>query len=159
MNIGADHNSGYGAQELFGSTVPRAVDRLAFEGKGEITKYNQDYTAWDETGVICSFTTALGMITPEVYGKLLSSCTGVKDFADPDYLWKQSVVTLALDIEAAKRDWPSLRPSLLHYFTEDDECIDHTGKAVRDLRQVSSREALRPIPRRPELASLPGLGI
>ena len=39
-----------------------------------------------------------------------------RPYTDPDYLWKQSVITLALDIEAAKRDWRSVRPSLLHFF-------------------------------------------
>jgi N-acyl-L-homoserine lactone synthetase len=48
-----------------------------------------------------------------------------RPYRDPDYLWKQSVATFALDIEAARRDWPSLRPSLLQFFTGDDSRIDH----------------------------------
>ena len=41
-----------------------------------------------ETGILCSFVPSMSMLTPEVYGKLLSSATGVTDFADPDYLWR-----------------------------------------------------------------------
>ena len=48
-----------------------------------------------------------------------------RPYRDPDYLWKKNVITLALDIETAKRDWRSLRPSLLQFFTADDERIDH----------------------------------
>jgi len=60
-----------------------------------------------------------------------------RPYQDPDYLWKQAVVTFALDIEGAKRDWPSLRPSLHHFFTTADERIDHA------------------LPRRPKLRSVP----
>jgi aldehyde:ferredoxin oxidoreductase len=87
-NIGADHNSGYSAQEIFGAPVPREVDRFAVEGKGELTKWNQDLTAFLETGILCSFIPSMGMLSPEVYGRLLSAATGVADFADPDFLWQ-----------------------------------------------------------------------
>jgi hypothetical protein len=50
------------------------------------------------------------------------------------------VVTLALDIESAKRDWRSLRPSLLHFFTADDPCIDHEGRSSRKLRQLLTED-------------------
>ena len=63
-----------------------------------------------------------------------------RPYRDPDYLWKEQVVTLALDIEAAKRDWPSLRPSLLHFFTSDDSCIDHVGRSSRKLRRYLDEE-------------------
>jgi aldehyde:ferredoxin oxidoreductase len=88
MTIGADHNSGYAGQELFGLAVPRKADRFAMENKGELTKWNQDITAFMETGIVCSFTVAMGIMTPEVYGKLISAVTGIKDFADPAYLWQ-----------------------------------------------------------------------
>jgi len=87
-NIGADHNTGYAPQEIFGAPVPREVDRLAAEGKGELTKWNQDSTAFLETGILCSFMPSMGMVSPETYGKLISAATGIKDFADPDLLWK-----------------------------------------------------------------------
>lgn len=87
-NIGADHNTGYAPQEIFGAPVPRAVDRFAIESKGDLTKWNQDSTAFLETGILCSFMPSMGMVSDEVYGKLISSATGIKDFADPAYLWK-----------------------------------------------------------------------
>ncbi|MFC1942339.1 aldehyde ferredoxin oxidoreductase family protein [Chloroflexota bacterium] len=86
-NIGADHNTGYAPQEIFAVPVPREVDRFAVEGKGELTKWNQDITAMMETGILCSFVPSMCMLPPEVYGRLLSSATGIADFADPDYLW------------------------------------------------------------------------
>ena len=48
MNIGADHNSGYGIQEIFGTPYKgKVVDRFAIEDKGEMTKWNQDIsTVW-----------------------------------------------------------------------------------------------------------------
>jgi aldehyde:ferredoxin oxidoreductase len=88
ISLGADHNAGYGNQEIFNITVPRAVDRFAVEGKGELTKYNQDITAMMNTGILCNFLVVMIGMTPELYGKLLSAATGVKDFAAPDYLWK-----------------------------------------------------------------------
>ena len=79
-------------------------------------------------------------------------------YRDPDYLWKKNVITLALDIEAAKRDWRSLRPSLLKFFTADDERIDHG--AVPGLRPVPQRrERRRPVAVPAELAGLSGLGL
>lgn len=42
---GADHNRGYAFQEIFGIPVPYPVDRFATEGKGKLTKWNQDVRA------------------------------------------------------------------------------------------------------------------
>jgi aldehyde:ferredoxin oxidoreductase len=39
---GADHNRGYAFQEIFDIPVPEQVDRMAIEGKGKLTKWNQD---------------------------------------------------------------------------------------------------------------------
>jgi aldehyde:ferredoxin oxidoreductase len=39
---GADHNRGYAFQEVFGIPEPYPVDRFAIEGKGKLTKWNQD---------------------------------------------------------------------------------------------------------------------
>jgi aldehyde:ferredoxin oxidoreductase len=86
-SIGADHNSGYSPQEVFGVPIPKQYDRFAVEGKGELTKWNQDITCLLETGIMCSFIPSMGMITPELFGKLLASSTGVKDFMDASYLW------------------------------------------------------------------------
>ena len=86
MSIGADHCSGYSRQEIFGLSKPFEVDRFATERKGELCKYNQDETALLETGILCTFAT--GLVTPEIYAKLISTATGVKDFADSAYLWQ-----------------------------------------------------------------------
>jgi aldehyde:ferredoxin oxidoreductase len=86
-NIGADHNSGYGGQEVFGSPVPFPVDRFEVKRKGELTKWNQDQTAMLETGIICSFVPSWGGLTEEVFGKLMAAGTGIPEFADVGYLW------------------------------------------------------------------------
>lgn len=39
---GADHNKGYAIQEIFGIPVPQAYERMTAEGKGKLTKWNQD---------------------------------------------------------------------------------------------------------------------
>jgi len=85
--IGADHNSGYGFQEVFGVPVPKGYDRFGIEGKGELARWNQDITAFMETGILCGFPVSLAMVSAELYGKLVGSATGVKDFFDPDYMW------------------------------------------------------------------------
>ena len=46
-------------------------------------------------------------------------------YPDPDYLWRQLVVPFALDCAQARAEWPEGRPSLFHFFTSDDERIDH----------------------------------
>ncbi len=87
-NIGADHNTGYAPQEVFGVPIPRAVDRLSPKEKGSLTKWNQDSTAFLETGILCSFMPSMGMLAEDVYGRMLLGATGIRDFEDPAYLWK-----------------------------------------------------------------------
>ena len=86
--VGPNHNMGWAKQELLG--IPKKVDPFTLEGKGELTKYNQDETTIFETGITCIFPPAMTMIIVEIYGKLLSSATGIKKFEDPKYLWKVS---------------------------------------------------------------------
>jgi aldehyde:ferredoxin oxidoreductase len=53
---GADHNRGYAAQEIFGSSIPVPVDRLALEGKPELCVWNQVVeTALCDCPTFCSF--------------------------------------------------------------------------------------------------------
>jgi aldehyde:ferredoxin oxidoreductase len=53
---GADHNRGYAFQEIFGIPIPYAVDRFASEGKGRLTKWNQDVrTATSDCPTMCVF--------------------------------------------------------------------------------------------------------
>ena len=53
---GADHNRGYAFQEIFGIPVPEEVDRLAIEGKGRLTKWNQDIRSVTcDCATMCAF--------------------------------------------------------------------------------------------------------
>jgi len=53
---GADHNRGYAFQEIFGVPIPEPVDRFAAEGKGRLTKWNQDMRAANsDCPIVCSF--------------------------------------------------------------------------------------------------------
>ena len=53
---GADHNLGYAFQEIFSIPVPYPVDRLAYEGKGKLTVWNQNNrSAVCDCGPMCGF--------------------------------------------------------------------------------------------------------
>ncbi len=53
---GADHCRGYAYQEIFGIPVPYEVDRFAVEGKGKLTKWNQDVrAATTDCPTMCAF--------------------------------------------------------------------------------------------------------
>ncbi len=53
---GADHNRGYAFQEIFGIPIPYEVDRFAAEGKGKLTKWNQDLrTSTSDCPTMCVF--------------------------------------------------------------------------------------------------------
>jgi aldehyde:ferredoxin oxidoreductase len=53
---GADHCRGYAFQEIFDVPVPYAVDRFSAEGKGKLTKWNQDVRmATTDCPTMCSF--------------------------------------------------------------------------------------------------------
>jgi aldehyde:ferredoxin oxidoreductase len=75
-NRGACHVRGYTiSQEVL--DWPYAVDRLKYEGKAELTKYMQDFTAGpvDSAGM-CLFTT-LGLRYVSDYGPMLRAITGI----------------------------------------------------------------------------------
>jgi aldehyde:ferredoxin oxidoreductase len=86
-SIGASHCYGYAGQEVFGSPVPRPVQRFSEDGNEEIVIYNQDETAMSETGIACGFARNWGWFK-ELYGRMLSAATGIKDFEDTDFLWR-----------------------------------------------------------------------
>jgi N-acyl-L-homoserine lactone synthetase len=46
-------------------------------------------------------------------------------YADPDYLWRQEVVTFALDCDVAQLTWQVERPGLFRFFHSEDDTIDH----------------------------------
>ncbi len=85
---GADHNRGYAFQEIFGIPVPKAVDRFAVEGKGELTKWNQDTRAVTcDCATMCAF--LLDMAVPAIATKntadLMEAVTGLKFTAEQVY--------------------------------------------------------------------------
>lgn len=77
---GADHNRGYAFQEVFGIPIPHAVERLDIEGKGKITKFNQDFASLPDILTMCEFPVqqALTDVAQKVAADLLSAATGLE---------------------------------------------------------------------------------
>ena len=78
---GADHNRGYAFQEIFGTPVPFAVDRLEVKDKGKLTKWNQDVrSATCDAPTMCAF--LLDMAVPAIAtqntANLMEAATGFK---------------------------------------------------------------------------------
>jgi aldehyde:ferredoxin oxidoreductase len=78
---GADHNRGYAFQEIFGIPVPYAVDRFSAEGKGKLTKWNQDVrSVCCDAATMCAF--LLDMAVPAIAtqntANLMEAVTGLK---------------------------------------------------------------------------------
>jgi aldehyde:ferredoxin oxidoreductase len=62
---GADHCKGYAFQEIFGVPFPYPIDRLAIEGKGKLTMWNQDIQAVTcDCAPMCKF--LLDMAVPAI---------------------------------------------------------------------------------------------
>jgi len=77
---GADHNRGYAFQEIFGIPVPWQVDRFAIEGKGKLTKWNQDVrTATCDCPTMCAFIldTSLPAIATQNTAALMEAVAGL----------------------------------------------------------------------------------
>jgi aldehyde:ferredoxin oxidoreductase len=77
---GADHNRGYAFQEIFGIPIPYAVDRFAVEGKGKLTKWNQDTrTAVADSPTMCVFIfdMALAGVATKNTADLMEAVTGI----------------------------------------------------------------------------------
>jgi aldehyde:ferredoxin oxidoreductase len=82
---GADHNRGYAPQEIFGLPFPFPVDRFAYEGKGVLTKWNQDLqTATADCPVLCSFIVLMALLEngTKIVGDLLEALSGIPYTAD-----------------------------------------------------------------------------
>jgi aldehyde:ferredoxin oxidoreductase len=82
---GADHNRGYAFQEIFGIPLPYAVDRFAVEGKGKLTKWNQDVrSATCDAPTMCAF--LLDMAVPAIATQntaaLMDAVTGISYATD-----------------------------------------------------------------------------
>lgn len=78
---GADHNRGYAFQEIFGIPIPYAVDRFTPEGKGRLTKWNQDVrTATSDCPTMCVFLLDMAMapFATQNTADLMEAVTGLK---------------------------------------------------------------------------------
>jgi aldehyde:ferredoxin oxidoreductase len=77
---GADHNRGYAFQEIFGIPVPWEVDRFAIEGKGKLTRWNQDVRCVTcDCATMCAFIldTALPATSTQNTAALMEAVTGL----------------------------------------------------------------------------------
>jgi aldehyde:ferredoxin oxidoreductase len=97
-NIGASHGYGYAPQEVFGSPIPRPVDRFAEEENADIVIFNQNSRAANEVGVCCSFAGLWGWI-PQLLPRMLFAATGIEGIADAAYL--RSVGDRIVNLERA----------------------------------------------------------
>jgi len=82
---GADHNRGYAYQEIFGIPHPEEVDRFVLEGKGRLTKWNQDVRCVTcDCATMCAF--LLDMAVPDIAcqntADLVNATTGMRLTAD-----------------------------------------------------------------------------
>lgn len=83
-SIGASHCYGYAAQDIFGAPFPHPTDRFD-EGNADIVIFNQNNTAWHETGIACAFCGGWGWM--QLFSKLLTAARGI-DYKDDDNLAK-----------------------------------------------------------------------
>ena len=95
---GADHCKGYAFQEIFGVPVPWQVDRLAIEGKGKLTMWNQDIQAVTcDCAPLCKF--LLDMAVPAIAcqhtADLMEAVTGLQYTADEVQQVGERINTLA----------------------------------------------------------------
>jgi aldehyde:ferredoxin oxidoreductase len=77
---GADHCRGYAFQEVFGIPIPHEVDRFSVEGKGALTKWNQDIrTATTDAPTMCAFLLDMAVvgIAAQNTASLMEAVTGL----------------------------------------------------------------------------------
>ena len=82
-SVGASHCYGYAAQDIFGAPFPHPTDRFD-EGNADIVIFNQNQTAWHETGIACAFSGGWGWM--DVFPKLCAAARGIDKYAEPGYL-------------------------------------------------------------------------
>ena len=83
-NIGASHCYGYAAQDIFGAPIPRPTDRFS-EEYADVVIYNQNGTAFKETGIVCIFAANWGWLESH-FGPMLAAARGIEQLADKEYL-------------------------------------------------------------------------
>jgi aldehyde:ferredoxin oxidoreductase len=84
-SIGASHCYGYAAQDIWGAPVPRPTNRFEEVENADVVIFNQDETAYKETGIICGFAGNWGWV-PDLFGKMLAAARGIDAFADNGHL-------------------------------------------------------------------------
>ncbi|MFC1863311.1 aldehyde ferredoxin oxidoreductase family protein [Thermodesulfobacteriota bacterium] len=95
---GADHCRGYAFQEIFGIPIPREVDRFSVEGKGELTKWNQDIRlATTDAPGMCAFLFDMAVvdIAAQNTASLLEGVTGFSYTPDEILLTGERINNLA----------------------------------------------------------------
>ena len=95
---GADHCRGYAFQEIFGIPVPKEVDRFAVEGKGELTKWNQDIrTATTDAPTMCAFILDMAVvgIAAQNTADLMEAVTGISYTPDDILMVGERINNLA----------------------------------------------------------------
>jgi aldehyde:ferredoxin oxidoreductase len=83
-SIGASHCYGYSGQDIFGSPIPRPTDRLA-EDYPDVVIFNQNGTAYNETGIICVFSGTWGWVETHL-APMLAAARGMEKLNDNGHL-------------------------------------------------------------------------
>jgi aldehyde:ferredoxin oxidoreductase len=95
---GADHCRGYAFQEIFGIPIPHEVDRFAAEGKGELTKWNQDIRmGTTDAPTMCAFLFDMALVgfAAQNTASLLEAVTGFTYTPDDILLAGERINNLA----------------------------------------------------------------
>ena len=86
-NIGGSHKIGYAQQDI-GEAPPRTIDPVGDEGKGDIIKYNNDFTAAAELTNCCTFAlNNLDLFGLSLVADMLVAALGEEKFGSEEYLW------------------------------------------------------------------------
>ncbi|WHH60809.1 aldehyde ferredoxin oxidoreductase family protein [Petroclostridium sp. X23] len=176
---GADHNRGYAFQEIFGAPFPKAYDRFAAQGKGWLTKWNQDIRcATTDCPTMCGF--LMDMALPDVAQKntadMVSSVSGLS--LTPDDIAKigervnnlARTFNIAAGFTRADDTFPERiltepikgGPSKGHYISRDElkEMLDEYYN-VRNwtMDGIPTREKLTELGLENAITTLEGLGL
>jgi len=116
--IGGSHNNGALALQELGIPIPRALDRLAEDGKADIVIYNQNQAALRKVGIVCAFAVSWGDWYKRLFNQMLVAATGIKEFEDWDYLHQVSERIWNLDRafnnrEGFDRKYDTLPPRIM----------------------------------------------
>ncbi len=83
-SIGASHCYGYSGQDIFGSPIPKPTDRFA-EDYPDVVIFNQNGTAFKETGINCTFSGTWGW-TQTHLAPMLAAARGMEKLNDNAHL-------------------------------------------------------------------------